>query len=251
MFLVTVLALSAYGKSLLEDIPPPKLDHKPPLSGGRTIGKLSLDKSILNLLSRKSVKKLLSKAVLKQWTIPKLSFTDLNYGGSRNNLLENTLKQSKIKQKEETAAVDRKGGFAFPKLTASALKSTNKASGGPRSKTRPSGGTFRFLVERPKPTWLMSTGDLQAETCFTVLHNETISSKGCEPAIRLNRLCTGRCNSFFVPGSDADFKSCASCFPSRVREEYVPLRCPKTKVGFKVKKIRVILECRCQSMMSC
>lgn len=246
-----MLALSVYGKSLLEDIPPPRLGHKPPLSGGRTIGKLSMDKSVLTLLSRKSVKKLLSKAVLKQWPLPKLSFTDLNFGGSKKNLLKNAFKQSKLKQKEEITALGRKAGFRFPKLTASSLKSTKKASGGLSSKIRPSGGAFRLLMQRPKPTWLMGTGELQAETCFTVLHNETITSKGCEPATRLNRLCTGRCNSFFVPGSDADFQSCASCIPSRVREEYITLRCPKKQIGFTVKKIQVILECKCRSMMSC
>ena len=249
VFLVTLLSLSAYGKSLLEDIPPPRLGPRPPLSGGKSLRKLGTGPSIFSLLSRKSVKKILSKAVLKQWPLPKLSFKDVDLGST--NKVKTTAEQNKMNAKEEITSAVGKGVFGFPKLIAGAPKLTRKVNGESGSKRRLTGGKFRFLEQQPKQTWLMGIDELQTETCFTILYNETITSEGCDSVTRQNRICRGRCNSFFVPTLESDFKSCSSCTPTRLRNEYVTLRCPKDKFGFRVKKIQIILDCKCQSMMSC
>lgn len=274
-FVLSLLALSAYGKSFLRDLGRVREDVEDPLSLGRPRNKLPLqgaDSGFVHM-SRQNVKNILSRTVLKQWQLPKLTFTDVG-AESNEHSNQDKLKQLTIKGKTPLAA---KNSMALPKLTAGKPSLTagmprltagmprlrltagmpSLTAGMPRltgqasRKTPVFGSEFMFLKRKQKPTWLMSTKDLYAETCRMNVYNQTISSKGCESQTILNKYCTGRCNSFFVPSPEADFQSCASCFPSRVQEERILLKCPKRKRGFKVKRVQMVLECKCQTMMSC
>ena len=248
--IINMLVISGFGRSFLEDIPPPRLGRRLPLSNGKLIGKVPFDQSDISLLSRKSVKKLLSKAVFKQSLFPKLSILDLAFGASSKSP-KNDVKQNIIKKEQEITADKKIDALALPKLIASVPKPSRKYGAGSHSKMRKIGGYFPLVHKKSQSHSLMNAKELQKETCFTIPYNETVTSKGCKPTTRLNRICTGRCNSFFVPGSDSDFQSCASCIPTSVREEDVILKCPKEESGVIKKKIRVILACKCRTTKSC
>eukprot|EP00794_Sanderia_malayensis_P017322 gene17322-19055_t len=113
------------------------------------------------------------------------------------------------------------------------------------------GGEFPFKLQQSKPTWLMAIEELRAETCTTQTYNRTITSKGCKSIEIQSKYCTGRCNSFFVPSLTNDFQSCSSCFPSKHNTITLLLDCPGRKRGYKLKQVRVIKECKCQSVMEC
>ena len=248
VFVFTLLMMPVCGRNLFQDVAPPKHGLKQSLT--RFTNKQSFPgEQVVEPLSRKHVKKMLSKAVLKPWQLPKLSFTDVRLE-SGNTMMANRDKQNKPDIRSKSRPLATGGFFGLPKLTASEPKSYSVADAG-ASNMNVLGGGFGFLIQQTKPTWLMRTEELAEETCRMNVYNQTIKSKGCKSIIMPNSMCTGRCNSFFVPASNADFQSCSSCFPSRVSEQKVILECPKRKRGFKVKKIQVILECKCQSMMSC
>lgn len=252
-FLVALLALSAYGKNLLSDkafsgnknnklaLPAGTLKHKLPFHGA----------SVFMPLSKENMKKLLSKVVLKPWQLPKLTFTDIGLGAKakKSQTMQDT--HGRPVRRHQATSLGIKSILRLPELIATATK---LPAGGGRAQGRDkqvAGGSLRSLKSTTQPTWLMNTEDLQTETCHMEVYNKTVRSKGCEPVTMLNRFCSGRCNSFFVPSLKANFQSCASCFPSRFVEEKVLLECPKRKRGFKVKSVQVILECKCQTMMSC
>ena len=249
-FVSTLLVISAFGKSFLEDISPPKLGRRLPLSGRKLVGKVPFHQSEGNLFSRKSVKKLLSKTVLKQLLFSKLNILDLALAANSNSL-KSDVKQNTIKEQQGITAGKKTDALALPKLIAGAPKPSREYGAGPNSKIRKIGGYFPLLHKKVQSNSFMHVNDLQKETCLTVPYNETVTAKGCKPITKLNRICTGRCNSFFIPGSDSDFQTCASCVPSSVREEEVILKCPKKKNGVVKKTRQVILACKCRTTKSC
>ena len=243
-FFMAMLILSAYARNIMKTGTSSETDEK------------AEQDSAYELFSRQNVKRLLSKAILRPKKLPKLHFRKLDLGeGSELIVPEMPHKQSDENQGASTliAAGLPKLVASLPKLAGAQKSGKSKASSttGVNLEGQLRQGPFAFMKPKAKPTWLMRTGDMKAETCRTESFNQTVSSKGCRPIVIESRLCTGRCNSFFVPSSDADFQSCSSCFPSDFTVKTIILDCPMRKRGYKIKQVHVIKNCKCQSMMSC
>ena len=234
---------------------------KPPLLTSNHYGyKLpNEDESLYEPLSRQNVKRLLAEAILKPLKLPKLKFSKVTQGGIASHgfpgLVMPKLALPKLKfagNKIESIQNSKQISSSLPSLM---HKPTTLESGAgkPTDSGRNSltSGRFPLAMQKAQPTWLMSLGELRAETCRAEKYNQTVTSKGCTPVVIESNFCTGRCNSFFVPSADADFQSCASCFPSSFKTRSVYLDCPERKRGYKIKLVQTITDCKCQSMMSC
>ena len=216
------------------------------------------DESLYEPLSRQKVKRLLAEAILKPIQLPKLKFTKITQGGSGGHGFPGPM-MPKIALPKLTIAGNKIDSIQNNKQISSSLpslihKPTNLDSGAGRTAAsgRNSLGSGRLPVAMQKaPTTWLSLGELKAETCRTEKYNQTVTSKGCKPVVIESNFCTGRCNSFFVPSANADFQSCASCFPSSFKVRFVYLECPGLGRGYKLKQVKTIADCQCQSMMSC
>eukprot|EP00112_Aurelia_sp_Birch-Aquarium-sp1_P000978 Seg1095.4 transcript_id=Seg1095.4/GoldUCD/mRNA.D3Y31 product=Gremlin-2 protein_id=Seg1095.4/GoldUCD/D3Y31 len=235
-------------------------DKPPPLTGNHYGYKLpNEDESLYEPLSRQNVKRLLAEAILKQVQLPKLKFSKITQGGAGGHgfpgIMMPKLALPKLKfsgNKIESIQGNKQISSRLPSL----MHKPTPLDIGARKPTGSRGssltnGRFPLAMHKAQPTWLMSLGELRAETCRPEKYNQTVTSKGCRPVVIESNFCTGRCNSFFVPSADADFQSCASCFPSSLKTRSVYLDCPGRRRGYKIKQVQTITDCKCQSMMSC
>lgn len=124
---------------------------------------------------------------------------------------------------------------------------------------------------------------LKKDWCKTEPLLQKIREDGCISRNIVNRFCYGQCNSFFIPkspkgsnagrahrpssaakhsaataslGTDVDepddlteavFRSCAFCTPSKFAWITVTLRCPSLVPPIRYKKIQRIRQCRCMT----
>lgn len=112
---------------------------------------------------------------------------------------------------------------------------------------------------------------LKKDWCKTESLVQRIREDGCIPRNIINRFCYGQCNSFFIPKSpgskanrskhnthlstfaepedltEAVFRSCSFCTPSKFTWITVSLRCPSLVPQLRYKKIQRIKQCRCMT----
>lgn len=106
-------------------------------------------------------------------------------------------------------------------------------------------------LKASKLVLLMNSRGLIAEACRASSYNHTIQSRGCIPKTIQLKHCSGRCNSFYVPTERGEFRFCSHCLPKKSKFAAVILSCPGRATGFKVKPVRMIESCACQSVKSC
>ena len=228
----------------------------------------SSEESVYQPLSRENVRMLLSQAVLRPNLLPKLKYSTkkltfpIAEKNHENIKLPGQLPILKARPMNrgslpalgrlfEMPGLMPYGNEELPKKMSLSLPQGSLPQGSLPQGSLPSASEFPLGVPQPPSTWLMSIKDLKSETCKTDVYNRTISSKGCRSTTIQSKFCTGRCNSFFVPSAKADFQSCSSCFPSDFRTVTVILTCPQRRKGYKIKRIQIIRNCKCQSVMEC
>lgn len=92
------------------------------------------------------------------------------------------------------------------------------------------------------------------DSCETQEFNQTIRKRGCIPVTIPNKICTGECNSYYIPykaqrSNDVHnvFQNCRQCVPKSYQKIAVVLKCPNRRRKHKVKKVKLIYSCRCKS----
>lgn len=110
---------------------------------------------------------------------------------------------------------------------------------------------------------------LKKDWCKTESLVQQIREEGCIPRNITNSFCYGQCNSFFIPKSpgskanrskhtlgtfaepedltEAVFRSCSFCTPSKFSWTTVALRCPSLEPPIRYKRIQRIKKCRCMT----
>ncbi|XP_078575844.1 uncharacterized protein LOC144861718 [Branchiostoma floridae x Branchiostoma japonicum] len=87
--------------------------------------------------------------------------------------------------------------------------------------------------------------DLRKDWCKAVAFDQEVTSPGCETKLVRNKFCYGQCSSFHIPRQHpGPFDSCASCTPTRMRNEKVVLNCQGNET--KVRKVSIVEECACR-----
>ncbi|XP_066298886.1 uncharacterized protein [Branchiostoma lanceolatum] len=87
--------------------------------------------------------------------------------------------------------------------------------------------------------------DLRKDWCKAVAFDQEVSAPGCETKLVRNKFCYGQCSSFHIPRQHpGPFDSCASCTPTRTRNEKVVLNCHGNET--KVRKVSIVEECACR-----
>lgn len=93
------------------------------------------------------------------------------------------------------------------------------------------------------------------DSCTAHQYSHKIEDPECLPMTIQNKYCGGFCASYFVPvkntvSNDVNgiFEDCRQCEPSSYQIVRVVLFCPKTKVGYKLKKIVLVNGCQCRGV---
>ncbi|KAM4889228.1 DAN domain family member 5 [Thomomys bottae] len=91
--------------------------------------------------------------------------------------------------------------------------------------------------------------EVTRETCKAVPFIQILSRPGCAPARVRNRLCFGRCSSFYVPGAGAPARVLSNCCgPARRRRVPVILRCRAGGPAWRRRvavSAELVQDCRC------
>ena len=112
-------------------------------------------------------------------------------------------------------------------------------------------GRMKFHLKVSQPVLLMKSKGLVAEACRASFYNHTIQSRGCISKTIQLKHCSGRCSSFYVPMESGVFRFCSHCLPKKSQIAGIILVCPGRNSGFKIKPMRIIESCACQSVKSC
>ena len=144
-----------------------------------------------------------------------------------------------------------------PKQAQNNLEKSNRISrkngliGFSNQKDAKTNNRFSFPFKVSQYVMLMKSEGLIVETCKASFYKRKIHSEGCISKTIQVKHCAGKCNSFYVPVGDREFRFCSHCLPNISRSIVISLRCPGKSVQFKLIPMRVIESCACQSIKSC
>lgn len=93
------------------------------------------------------------------------------------------------------------------------------------------------------------------DSCTAHTYDLEVKHPGCLPMKIPNKYCGGFCASYFVPiksgiSNDVNtiFEDCRQCQPASYQVVRVVLFCPKSKNGYKLKKVVLVDGCRCHGV---
>jgi len=93
------------------------------------------------------------------------------------------------------------------------------------------------------------------DSCQATEYRQVIRDPECLPLTIPNKYCGGSCASYFVPikssvSNDVNgiFEDCRQCEPTSYQVVRVLMLCPRSKVGYKLKKIVLISKCTCKTI---
>lgn len=105
----------------------------------------------------------------------------------------------------------------------------------------------KTLKSEPSSSITLSTAlILKKEICRTKRFRQVISYPGCIDRSITNKLCYGRCHSFYIPNGSG-FITCGQCRPDKYQTIGVKLFCPGKSFKFVKKNILKIKSCQCVS----
>lgn len=96
----------------------------------------------------------------------------------------------------------------------------------------------------------------QPGKCIALPFNQTVTKRGCLPAVIPNNMCFGTCGSMYIPLGDPmipnktlkdTFFDCRHCIPDKYQLIRVPMYCPGRKRKHRTKKVLLIHSCSCTS----
>lgn len=97
----------------------------------------------------------------------------------------------------------------------------------------------------------------QPGKCIALPFNQTVTKRGCLPAVIPNNMCFGTCGSMYIPHGDPlipnktlkdnTFFDCRHCIPEKYQLIRVPMYCPGRKRKHRTKKVLLIQSCTCIS----
>lgn len=103
-----------------------------------------------------------------------------------------------------------------------------------------------LLKSGPGSVILSKSLALRKEVCKTKKFKQIIRYPGCFNIELTNRLCYGRCYSFYIPGGTG-FSTCGQCRPDKFKFVRVKLFCPGKSYKVIRKKVLIVKTCHCVS----
>ncbi|XP_057305429.1 gremlin-2-like [Hydractinia symbiolongicarpus] len=86
---------------------------------------------------------------------------------------------------------------------------------------------------------------LQNESCTGLPYIRNVTADGCIPSTVKTQICVGGCNSAIVSTKNGNLSLFRGCFPDKIREVKIKLKCPGRRKGYKRKREFVIESCKC------
>lgn len=85
----------------------------------------------------------------------------------------------------------------------------------------------------------------QNESCTGLAYIRNVTADGCIPSTVKTQICVGGCNSAVVSTKNGNLNLFRGCFPDKIREVIIRLKCPGRRKGYKRKRELVIDNCKC------